>query len=179
MYANLLKSDQWFGWCRLKIFPIYSSGRPFVQRSRTIYVIVVEGIIRNISVKLFEFKPVAQEEMLFKAISYLQLCSPLVWWSGNICTIFVEGIMILFCLIPVVQKEISLKDISYLELWWPFCSTKQNRLFNFGRGRHEEHFCINILNLDQWFRRRCHLNIFLIYSCGCPIVQQSKNICVI
>ena len=33
---------------------------------------------------------------------------------------------------------------------------------NFGRDHHEEHFCENILNLDQWFRRRCLLKIFLI-----------------
>ena len=29
---------------------------------------------------------------------------------------------------------------------------------NFGREHHEKHFCEIILNLDQWFRRRCHLN---------------------
>ena len=32
----------------------------------------------------------------------------------------------------------------------------------FGRGTYEEHFCEIILNLDQWFRRRCCLKIFLI-----------------
>ena len=35
------------------IFIIWSSGRPFVQRSETICVILVKGIIRNNSVKLF------------------------------------------------------------------------------------------------------------------------------
>ena len=44
--------DQWFSTCRcyFKIFLIYGSGGFFVQRSQTICVILVEGIIRNISV---------------------------------------------------------------------------------------------------------------------------------
>ena len=37
----------------LKIFLILSSSSPFVQRSETICAILVEGIMRNISVKLF------------------------------------------------------------------------------------------------------------------------------
>ena len=31
-------------------------------------------------------------------------------------------------------------------------------LCNFGRRHHEEQFC-EIFNLDQWFRRQCHLKI--------------------
>ena len=53
------------------------------------------------------------------------------------------------------------KGISYLELWQPFCSAENNHLCNFGRGYYEEQFCEIILNLGQWFRRRCHLNDFL------------------
>ena len=30
-----------------------------------------------------------------------------------------------------------------------------------GRGHHEGQFCKNILNVDQWFRRKCRLKIFL------------------
>ena len=37
----------------LKIFRIWSSGGPFVQRKGTICAILVEGIKRNSSVKLF------------------------------------------------------------------------------------------------------------------------------
>ena len=55
----------------------------------------------------------------------------------------------------------SFKDILYLELWWPFCSEEQNRLCNFGRGYQEEQFCEIILNLDMWFRKRCHVKDFL------------------
>ena len=52
------------------------------------------------------------------------------------------------------------KDISYLELWWSSCSPEQNHLNNFGKGHYDEH-CEIILNLDHWFRRRCHLKYFL------------------
>ena len=55
----------------------------------------------------------------------------------------------------------SFKDISYLELWQPFCSAECNHLCNFSRGHYEEQFCEIILNLGQWFRRRCHLKDFL------------------
>ena len=39
--------------CVLKILLIWSSGSPYVQRSRTINAILVESIMRNNSVKLF------------------------------------------------------------------------------------------------------------------------------
>ena len=73
----------------------------------------------------------------------------------------------------------SFKDISYLELWWPFCSTERNHLFKFSRGYYEEQFCEIILNLDQWFRRRCLLKIFLIWSSAGAFVQWSGTICAI
>ena len=79
----------------------------------------------------------------------------------------------------MVQEEKLFKDISYLELWQPFCSAERNHLCNFGRGYHEEQFCEIILNLDQWFRRRCILKIFLIWSSGDHFVQPSKTICAI
>ena len=71
--------------------------------------------MRNNFVKLFEFGLAVQEEMSFKAISYLALWQPLLQWSGTICAILEEGIM------------------------------------------QEEQFCEIILNLGQWFRKRCHL----------------------
>ena len=50
----ILNSDQWFKmkW-HLKISLIYISGGPFVLACETICAILVEGINRNISVKLF------------------------------------------------------------------------------------------------------------------------------
>ena len=53
------------------------------------------------------------------------------------------------------------KDISYLELLQPFCSAEQNHLCNFGRECYEEQVCEIILNLGQWFRRRCSFKKFL------------------
>ena len=73
----------------------------------------------------------------------------------------------------------SFKDTSYLELWLPFCSAEQNSLCNFGRGYYEEQFCEIILTLDQWFRRRCLLKIFLIWSSGGPFVKRRGTICAI
>ena len=59
------------------------------------------------------------------------------------------------------------------------CSAERNHLCNFGRGYQEEHFCEIRLNMDQWFRRRCHLKIFLIWSSGRPFVQLSRTLCAI
>ena len=73
----------------------------------------------------------------------------------------------------------SLADISYLELWQPLGSMEQIHLCNFGRRHHEEQFCEIILNLDQWFRRKCRLKVFLIRSSGSPFVQRSITICAI
>ena len=38
---------------------------------------------------------------------------------------------------------------------------RPNNLYNVGKGYQEEQFCEIILNLDQWFRRRCCLKIVL------------------
>ena len=75
--------------------------------------------------------------------------------------------------------DVFFKDISYLELWWPFCSAEQNHLCNFGRRHHEKQFGEIIMNLDQWFKRRCGLKVFLIWSSGGPFVQRSGTICAI
>ena len=71
------------------------------------------------------------------------------------------------------------KDISYLELWRPFCSAEQNHLCNFGKGYYEEQLHEIILNLDQQFKRRRLLKVFLIWSSGGPFVQRSGTICAI
>ena len=47
-----LNLDKWLRRC-LKIYLIWSSGSPFVQGRVTICAILVEGIMRNNSVKLF------------------------------------------------------------------------------------------------------------------------------
>ena len=63
---------------------------------------------------------------------------------------------------PIVQDEMMFKDISFLKLCWSYFWVKRNRFCNFGRRNHEEQFCEIILNLDQWFRRRCHLKTIFI-----------------
>ena len=50
----ILNLNQWFRRrFRYKIFLIFSSDGHFIQQSRTVCVIMVEGIMINISVKLF------------------------------------------------------------------------------------------------------------------------------
>ena len=61
----ILNLDQLFRRCCSKTFLIYSSGGPFIQWSRTICVVKIEGNMRNNFMKLFKFGPVVQE-MLFK-----------------------------------------------------------------------------------------------------------------
>ena len=60
----------------------------------------------------------------------------------------------------VVQEEIPFKGISDMQLWQLFCSAERNHLCNYGRGYYKKHFCEIILNLGQWFRRRCRLKVF-------------------
>ena len=78
---------------------------------------------------------------------------------------------------PVVQEEMSFKGISNLELLRPFCSMEPNLLCKFARGYQEEQLCEIILNLDQWFRRRCLLKTFVIWSSCGPFGQWSGTIC--
>ena len=52
------------------IFLIWSSGGPFAQQSGTIFAILVKGIIRNNSVKLFRFWTSGSRE---NVIIYLKL----------------------------------------------------------------------------------------------------------
>ena len=69
----------------------------------------------------------------------------------------------------MVKEERLFKNISYLELCRPF-SVERHHLCNYGRGHHEEQFCEIVLNLDQWFNRRCRLKTFHIKSSGGPFV---------
>ena len=73
----------------------------------------------------------------------------------------------------------SFKDISYPALWQPRCSVDWNHLWNIERRNHEEQSCEIVLTLDQWFRRRCRLHVFLIWSSGSLFAQQSVTICAI
>ena len=64
-------------------FFIWSFCGPFVQRRGTICAILVEGIMKNNSVKLFELRPVVQEKMSLKDIIYLELWQALCLVEQN------------------------------------------------------------------------------------------------
>ena len=63
---------------------------------------------------------------------------------------------------------------SYLELWQPFCSAERNHLCKFGRGYYENQFCEIILNLGQWFKRRCRFKKFLSGALAALLFGGSK-----
>ena len=46
----------------------------------------------------------------------------------------------------------------------------------FGRTHHEEQLCEIILNLGQWFRRRCRLKDFLSGALAAPLTWWSQTI---
>ena len=71
----------------------------------------------------------------------------------------------------------SFKEFSYLELWRPFCSVEQNHLCNFGRWQYAEQFLQIIFNLDQWFRRRCHLKYFLSRALAAYYSVEWNHLC--
>ena len=72
--------------------------------------------MRNIAVKNIEFGTVVQEEMLFKGISYLELCWPLssVDWN-HLCSVLVQCIMRNNSMKPfefgTVDREMLFKDV--------------------------------------------------------------------
>ena len=53
------------------------------------------------------------------------------------------------------------KDITYLEVWRHLFSAEQKTIVQ-ARGHYEEQFCKIILNLEQWVRRKCRLEIFIL-----------------
>ena len=101
--------------------------------------------MRNSSVNHFEFKPVVQEEMSLKDISYLELRQPLcsVEWN-HLCSFgrgyYEEQFCEIILNLDQWFRRCLFKDISYLELWLHFCSVEWNHLCNFGTGYYEEQF---------------------------------------
>ena len=77
------------------------------------------------------------------------------------------------------RRSSLIKDISYLKLWSPCCLAEWSHLYNFGKGQYKEQFCEIILNLDQWFRARWRLKVFLIWSSGGPFLLCIRTICAI
>ena len=109
-------------------FKDFSSYSHVVQPSRTFWTILVEGIMKNISVILFWiWTSGSGEDVVNSHFSPGSSGNPFVQWSGTYCAFLVEDILgtILwnyFEFGPAVQEEMSFKDISYLELLMPFSS---------------------------------------------------------
>ena len=53
-----------------------------------------------------------------------------------------------------------------------FCGAEP--FVHFGRRHHEERFCEIILNMDQWFNRKCLSKIFLIWRTGRPLFDRAE-----
>ena len=77
--------------CRLKGFPIFSSGGHFVQRSRTILAIVLDGHPKNISVKLFRNWPIGLGGDVVKGFSIFSSDGHFVQRSRTFLAILVAG----------------------------------------------------------------------------------------
>ena len=105
--------------CLLKILLIYSSGDSFVQQSRTTCEILVEGIMRNNSVKLFLIwtNGLVHERMSFKGISYLELWWPLCSATRNhLCNFGRRHHEEQFC--EIILKEQFCEIIMNLDQWF-------------------------------------------------------------
>ena len=64
----------------------------------------------------------------------------------------------------MAHEEIPFKDISMLSSGGYF-PAERNRLGNFGSSQYEDHLCIIITILDQWFQICCfHIFVFLTLS---------------
>ena len=121
--------------------------------------------------------------MLFKDISYLELCQPLCSVNWNrLCNSGgrhheEQSCEIILNLDQWLRRKCSSKGISYRELWQHFSSPDRNHLCNFGRDYYEEQFCEIILNLGRWFSRRCLLKDLsgavaaLLFSGAEPFMQ--------
>ena len=64
----------------------------FVQHSGIFCATLIEGIMRNNSVKYFEFGPVLQEKVPLTMFLVWKSGGPFVLQSKTICAILVEGI---------------------------------------------------------------------------------------
>ena len=138
--------------------------------------------MRNNSVKLFWIWTRGSGGNVLERHFFLEFWQPLCLVEQNhLCKFGRRHHEEQFCEIILNLEQWFRKcglKVFYLELWRPFRSADWNHLCNFGWGYYEEKLCEIILNLDQWFKRCC-FKIFLIWSSGCPFVQQIWTICAI
>ena len=111
---EIFTSDQISKYC-LNIFSVFSSGGQFIQQSRMIWAILVEGIMgkhwSEITLNLDQWL-----RCLFKDNSYLELLWPFVPAGRIDCAILVEGIKETliwnYFEFGLVVQEMLIKDIS-------------------------------------------------------------------
>ena len=87
----ILNLYYWFR-CRLKTFLIQSSGSPFIQPSGSICAILIQGIMRNISIIFF----LNLDQWFICRLQIFLIYSsggPFVQPSGTVCAILVEDII--------------------------------------------------------------------------------------
>ena len=167
----ILYLDQWF---RRKSGALVA----LLFISWTICAILVEGIKRINSVKLFWIWTSSTDVIL--KISYLELWQPSCSVEQNHLCNFERGhhgehsCDVIWNLNQRFRR-CPLKIFLNLSSGSPFVQLS-GTICNFGRAYYEEQFCEIILNLDHWFRR-CLLKIFLVWSFGSPFVQRSRTIC--
>ena len=89
----ILNLDQWFKRCFLNIFPIWSSGGPFVQWSGTICAISGRGYQEEQFCEIILNSDQLFRRCLLKIFLIWSSGSPFVQQSRTICAIMVEGIM--------------------------------------------------------------------------------------
>ena len=124
---------------------------------------------RSISLICFHWVPTMYRLLLNKRALGPWVIRPRMTdqWSGTICEILEECIMrnnsvkLFWIWVSGSGADVVLK-ISYLELGQSSCLVQLNHLCNFERRHHGEYLCEVIWNLNQWFKRRCRLETFLI-----------------
>ena len=121
-----------------------------------------EGSMRIISIKLLWFWTSGSKIFLIYSSS-----NSFFGWSKPICAFLVEGIMryislkLFWMWISGSVEDVIKRYLSFRALATPVLNL-ENCLCNFGKSHHEESFREIILNLYQWFRRKCHWKTFLI-----------------
>ena len=155
----ILNFGQWFGsrWC-LKYFLSGALVAPFLMEQNHLCNFERGHHGEHSCEVIWNLDQWIRRQCLLKAFLIYSSGSPFVQWTGTICEILEEDIMRNN---PVELFWIRTSGSGgnavwrYWELWQPFCSEVRNHLCNFGRRHHEEQFCVIILNLDQWVKRRC------------------------
>ena len=148
-------------------FSVFSSGSYFVQWSRTILAIWVEGhpgiFLRN----YFEIGSLASELMSFKDFSIFSSGGHFVQPSRTILAILVQGnprtfLRNYFEIRPMAQKEKAFTALSIFSSGGYFVQ-QSGTIFAVWVESPKEHFCKIILKSGHWPRRRYCFRVFFLF----------------